>query len=90
MMCRNPTLKECEDDTHTPETGTWESFGIPKFLEFDCRGQNTLLWNVIYIVGKVSKCKCRKCLTWDIQTFEAQVMHKRRTESQIDSLTPDH
>jgi hypothetical protein len=24
--CHNHTLKECEDDTHTPEMGTWESF----------------------------------------------------------------
>jgi hypothetical protein len=23
--CRNPILKECEDDTHTPEMGTWVS-----------------------------------------------------------------
>ncbi len=35
-------LEECEDDIHTLEMGTWESFGTPKTLEFDCRGQNTL------------------------------------------------
>ncbi len=35
-------LEECEDDTHTPETGTWESSGTPKTSEFDFRGQNTL------------------------------------------------
>jgi hypothetical protein len=40
-ICHNPTLKECEDDTHTLEMGTWESFGTPKNVEFDCRGQNT-------------------------------------------------
>jgi len=40
-FCRNPTLRECEDETHTPEMGTWESSGTPKTLEFDCRGQNT-------------------------------------------------
>jgi hypothetical protein len=39
--CRNSTLKECEDDTHTPEMGTWESSGIPKNSELDCKGQNT-------------------------------------------------
>ncbi len=42
MPCRNPTLKECEDDTHTPEMGTWEFFGTPKNSELDCKGQNTL------------------------------------------------
>jgi hypothetical protein len=24
IKCHNPTLKECEDDTHTLEMGTWE------------------------------------------------------------------
>jgi hypothetical protein len=36
-----PLLEECEDDTHIPEMGTWESFGTPKTSELDCRGQNT-------------------------------------------------
>jgi hypothetical protein len=34
-------LEESEDDTHTPEMGTWESTRTPKILEFDYRGQNT-------------------------------------------------
>jgi hypothetical protein len=58
--CRNPTWKECEDDTHTPENGTWESFGTPKNSEFDCGGQNTSSWGVLYTVGKVLKLRCRK------------------------------
>jgi len=58
--CRNPTLKECEDETHTPEMGTWESFGTPEISEFDCRGQNTSHWSVLYIIGNLSKCRCRK------------------------------
>jgi hypothetical protein len=40
-MCRDPISKVCEDDTHTPEMGTSESFGTPENLELDCRGQNT-------------------------------------------------
>jgi hypothetical protein len=58
--CRNPILKECEDDIHTPEMGTWESFGTPKNSKLGCRGQNTLPWSVLYTVGKVLKLKCRK------------------------------
>jgi hypothetical protein len=58
--CRNPTLKECEDDTHTPEMGTWESLATLENLELDCRGQNTLPWCVLYTIGKVLKCRCRK------------------------------
>jgi hypothetical protein len=53
-------LEEWEDDTHTPTMGTWKSFGTPKALEFNCRGQNTLPWSVPYIIGKLSKCKCWK------------------------------
>jgi hypothetical protein len=52
--------EECEDDTHTPEMGTWESFGTPKISEFDRKGQNTSPWGVFYIIRKLSKCRCRK------------------------------
>jgi hypothetical protein len=52
--------KECKDETHTPEMGTWESSGTPESLEFDYKGQNTLHWGVLYIIGKLSKCKCPK------------------------------
>jgi hypothetical protein len=58
--CRNPILKECEDETHTPEMGTSESFGTLKTSEFDCRGQNTLHWGILYIIGKLSKSRCQK------------------------------
>jgi len=58
-----PLLEECENDTHTPEMGTWETWessGTLKTLEFDFRGQNTLPWGVLYIIGKLSKCRCWK------------------------------
>jgi len=60
LDCCNPTLRECEDETHIPKMGTWESSGTPETLEFDYRGQNTLHWIIIYIIGKLSKCRCRK------------------------------
>jgi hypothetical protein len=40
--------------------GTWESSGTPKTLEFDCRGQNTLPWGILHVIGKLLKFKCRK------------------------------
>jgi hypothetical protein len=58
--CRNPTLRECEDETHTPEMRTWESTRILETSEFDCGGQNTSHLGVIYIIGKLSKHRCRK------------------------------
>jgi hypothetical protein len=40
--------------------GTWESSGTPETSEFDCKGQNTLHWGVLYIIEKLLKCRCRK------------------------------
>jgi hypothetical protein len=59
-FCRNPTLRECEDETHTPEMGTWESFRTLESSEFNYKGQNTFHWGVFYIIEKLSKCRCRK------------------------------
>jgi hypothetical protein len=36
-----PLLEECEDDTHTPKMGTWESSETPKTSKLNCKGQNT-------------------------------------------------
>ncbi len=51
-------LEECEDDTCTPEMGTWESNGASETSEFDCKGQNTSSWGVLYIIRKLSKHRC--------------------------------
>jgi hypothetical protein len=53
-----PLWGKCEVATHTPQNGTWESFETPKNSNFDCRGQNTSPWGVLYTVEKVLKCKC--------------------------------
>jgi hypothetical protein len=52
--------KKCEDDTHTPEMGTWESSRTLETSEFDCRGQNTSSWGVLHVIEKILKCRCRK------------------------------
>jgi hypothetical protein len=52
--------EECEDETHTPEMGTWESSRTPKSSYFDCKGQNTLHSGVLYIIEKLLKCRCPK------------------------------
>ncbi len=62
-MCHHvatPLLVECEDDIHIPEMGTWESSWTLKTSKFDCRGQNTLLWGIRHVIGKILKCRCRK------------------------------
>jgi hypothetical protein len=55
-----PLWAKCEDETHTPKSGDLESSGTPKNLELDRRGQNTSHWGVLYIVGKLLKCRCPK------------------------------
>jgi hypothetical protein len=58
ILCRNPTLRKCKDETHTPKIGIWESSETPETSEFNCRDQNTLHWGVLYIIEKLLKCKC--------------------------------
>jgi len=50
-----------EDETPSPKVGDLESSGTPECLEFDSRGQNTLHWGVLCVIGKVLKCRCLKC-----------------------------
>jgi hypothetical protein len=51
---------KCENATHTPKSGKMESSGTPKNSEDDLRGQISLHWCVLYINGKVLKCRCPK------------------------------
>jgi hypothetical protein len=86
----NLLLEEWEDDTHTPEMGTWESIGTPKSSKLNYRGQTTSHWGVFYIIEKLSKCKCWK---WDGMSHLdicSTSYDKKKVESQIASLTPDH
>jgi len=60
VVVATPLWGKCEDDTHTPKSGNWESSGTPAILELDRRRQNTSPWGVLYTVGKALKCRCRK------------------------------
>jgi hypothetical protein len=40
--------------------GSWSHKWIPKSSERNCRGQNPSFWRVLYIIGKLLKCKCLK------------------------------
>jgi hypothetical protein len=64
LKCRKPTLKVCEDDTHTPKMGTWESSETPKNAEYNCRGQ-TPCFEVFFIPLKRSwSVDVENGLTW--------------------------
>jgi hypothetical protein len=60
IKCRNPTLAKCRGEAHTPKVGDLESSGTPECLEFNKRGQNTLHWGVLRVIGKVLKRRYRK------------------------------
>jgi hypothetical protein len=55
-------FRECEWRPHTSlKVGLrQESTGTPKFSKFDCKGQNTSHRGVLYIIGNIWKCRCRK------------------------------
>jgi len=67
-----------EDETPTPKVGDLESSGTPECLKFDSRGQNTLHWGVLGVIGKVLKCRCLKCPRIGHLDIYTQVMGKRR------------
>jgi hypothetical protein len=86
--CRNPLWGKCEDEIHTPKSGNLESSETPKISELDCRGQNTLPWGVLHIVGKVLKCRCRKwpCISHsDISNISNGRKKGRESNWQFDS-----
>jgi hypothetical protein len=87
-----PLWEECEDETHTPKMGTWESSGTPKTSEFDCRGQKTLHYDVFHIIEKLLKCRCRKWARMNhLDICSTSYGKKKGRESRkVGSLTPDH
>jgi hypothetical protein len=56
-----PLWAKCEGEAHTPKSGNLESSRTPEDSELELKGQNTLHWGVLGVIGKVSKCRC---LNW--------------------------
>jgi len=83
-------LRKCEDETHTPEMGTWESSETPETLEFNCRGQTPCIGVFFISLESYQSVNVENGLAWAIWTSTTHVMAKRRAGSQIGSLTPDH
>jgi hypothetical protein len=51
---------KCENATHTPKSGKMESSGTLENSKDDLRGQISSPWCVLYINGKLLKCRCPK------------------------------
>jgi hypothetical protein len=89
--CRNPNLAKCGGEAqHLEKLGDLESSGTPECLELDSKGQNTLHWGVLGVIGKVLNLRYQKCPRIDNSDIFSPSMGKRKAGSQTDSLTPDH
>jgi hypothetical protein len=60
LCVATPLWDKCEGEARTPESGKLESHKTPKNSELDFRGQISSHWIVLYVIGKVLKCKCPK------------------------------
>ncbi len=88
--CRNLTLKECEDETHTLEMGTWSPPGLPKFQNLIVGDKTPHIGVFLISLESHENVDVENGLAWAIWTSVAHVMAKRRNRSQTSSLTPDH
>jgi hypothetical protein len=80
-------LEECEVNTHTLEIGTWEPIGTPETSEFDCRGQNIFHWDVLDIIGNLSKLICEKWARMNhLDIFSTSYGKKKGRESNCQPL----
>jgi hypothetical protein len=61
ILCvATPLWDKCEGEAHTPKSGKLESSRTPENLELDFRGQISSHSSVLYVIGKVLKCRCPK------------------------------
>ncbi len=58
------SAKECGNEPSYSQmnshVGSWSFKWTPKSSRRDCRGQNSSPWKVLYIIGKLLKCRCLK------------------------------
>ncbi len=88
--CHNRTLRVCEDETHTPEMGTWESSELPKLQSSIARVKTPRIGVFFISLKSFRSLDIENGLAWAISTCAAQVKASRKAGSQTGSLTPDH
>jgi hypothetical protein len=55
-----PLWAKCEGEAHTPKSGKLQSSGTPENSELDLKGQISLHFRALSVIGKVLKCRCPK------------------------------
>jgi len=91
FLCRNPTLRQVWGwDSHSQKVGIGSSPGLPQLQSSTAEGKTPCLEVFFILLESSWSVDVQNGLAWAIWTFAAQVMGKRRAESQTGSLTPDH
>jgi hypothetical protein len=73
-----------------PKVGTWSPSGLPEIQSLIAGVQTSRIGVFLISLERPWSVHAQNGLAWVIWTSAAQVMGKRRAESQTDSLTPDH
>ncbi len=74
------SARKCEGiEPHTPKgTPTLESRWTLECLESNCKGQNPMDRRVLYIIGKLLKCRCLIGLAWPFGHLKHKLWPKER------------
>ncbi len=62
LYVTTPLWDKCEGEAHTPKSGKLESSETREISKLDFRGQIPFHSSVLYVIGKVLKCRCPKWL----------------------------
>jgi len=73
-----------------PEMVLGSPLGLPKFQSVIAGAKTPCIGAFLVPLERSWSLDVQNGLTWAIWTSAAQVMVKRRAESQIDNSTPDH
>jgi hypothetical protein len=91
LYCRNPNLAKCGGEAqHLEKLGIWSPPGLPNVQSSTARGTTPRIGVLLASLKRSWNVDIENALALAIRTSVAQVMGKRRAESQTASLTPDH
>jgi hypothetical protein len=85
--CKKVWGSETSHSQVNSHVGSWSSERTPEYSERNRRGQNSLPWGVLYIIGKVLKCTCLKWpRTSHLNVYSSGYGQKERPGVKIASL----
>ncbi len=91
LYCRNPTLAKCGGEAqHLEKVRIWSPPGLSNVQSSTARPKTPRIGVFLVSLKRFWSVDIENGLVLAIWTSVAQVMGKRRAESQTGSLTPDH